>query len=64
MQRIFDDEQRVIEQIWSNSFGTRRISPLDIVMNRLKWRALRRVSCLASNKMRHAGTITMALNRP
>ncbi len=31
---------------------------------RLKWRTLRRVSCLASNKMRHAGAATMNVNRP
>ncbi len=44
--------------------GTRRISPLDTPMKRLKWRTLRRVSCLAGNKMRHASAATMNFNRP
>ncbi len=64
MQCIFDEEHRATGPIWPNPFGTRRISPLDGVMKRLKWRALRRVSCLAGNKMRHAGTAIMNLNRP
>ncbi len=46
-------------------FGeTRRISPLDTPMKRLKWRTLRRASCLAGNKMRHASAATMNVNRP
>ncbi len=64
MQRIFDEERRATGPIRPNLFETRRISPLDTPMKRLKWRALRRVSCLASNKMRHADATTMILNRP
>ena len=43
MQRIFNDEGGVSEQIWPNPFGTRPISPLDVVAKRLKWLTLRRV---------------------
>ncbi len=64
MQHIFDEEQRVTGPIWPNLFETQRISPLDIVLKRLKWRILRRVSCLASNNMRHASAATMNVNRP
>ena len=64
MRGIFDDEWREIGPIWPNPFWTRRILPLDVVMKRLKWPALRRVSCLARNKMRHASTATIIVNRP
>ncbi len=37
MQRIFNDEGSVGGQIWPNPFGTKPISPLDVVAKRLKW---------------------------
>ncbi len=37
MPSIFYDEWRAAEQIWSNPARTRPISPLDIVVKRLKW---------------------------
>ncbi len=64
MPCIFDEERRVTGPIWPNLFETRRILLLDIVMKRLKWRTLRRVSYLASNKMRHASAATTIVHRP
>lgn len=64
MPGIFDDERREDGPIWPNPCGTRRISPLVSVTKRLKWVTLRRVSCLASNKMRHADTVNRTLKRP
>ncbi len=64
MLGIFYDEWHENEQIWSNPFGTRPISPLDVVAKCLKWPALPRISRQARNKMGHAGTVTMNVNRP
>ncbi len=64
MPGISDEEQRATGPIRPNLFETWRISPLDTPMKRLKWRTLRRVSCLASNKIRHASAATMNVNRP
>jgi hypothetical protein len=69
MQRIFNDEWSESGQIWSNpplpELGeTKPILPLDIVANRLKWPALRRVSRFASDKMGHADTTILNVNRP
>ncbi len=64
MQGIFKDERRWIGPIWPNPYWTRPIFPLDVVANCLKWPALRRNWRLAIEKMGHAGTITMNLNRP
>ncbi len=64
MLRIFDDELCESGQIWSNPKGTRPITPLDVVMKRLKWPTLRRVSCLARNEMDHAGAAILVARRP
>ncbi len=64
MQRIFDDEGGDSGQIWPNPFGTKPISPLDVVAKRLKWPTLRRVSRLASNKMGCADIASLQVDRP
>ena len=64
MQRIFDDEGDDSGQNWSNPFGTKPISPLDVVAKRLKWLTLRRVSRLASNKMGCADTASLNIDGP
>jgi hypothetical protein len=64
MQGIFNDEGDESGRSRSNPFGTRPISPLGGVANRLKWPALRRASRLASSKMGRADTPSLALNRP
>ncbi len=66
----FGDEERESGRNWPNppfyreNGGTRPISPLDSVANRLKWPALRRASRLASSKMGHADATVMIRNRP
>ena len=64
MQRIFDDEWRVTEPIWSNPEGTRPLWLLDVVAKGLKWPTLRRLSRLASSQMGHANAITITVHRP
>lgn len=64
MPGIFNDEECESGRNWPNPCGTRPISPLDSVANRLKWPALRRASRLASSKMGHADATVMILNRP
>ena len=64
MRSIFDDELRETGQIWPNPFRTWPLSPLSIVANGLKWRALRRRPRLVSSKKGHAGTAILILNRP
>ena len=64
MQRIFNDEGGVSGQIWPNPFGTKPISPLDVVAKRLKWPTLRRVPRLASSKMGCADATRLIRNRP
>ena len=64
MQRIFNDEGNDSGRIWSNPFGTKPISPLDVVAKHLKWPTLRRVSRLASNKMGCADTASLNIHRP
>jgi len=64
MQRIFDDEWTEGRQIWTNPLGTKPISLLDSVANRLKWRTLRHALRLAGTKMGTADTASLKTNRP
>ncbi len=50
--------------ILSNPVGTRPISPVDVTLSGLKGVALRRHSKLATDKMGHASTATLIVNRP
>ena len=64
MPRIFNDQWCESEHIWLNPFRTQPVLPLDVVVKRLKWITLRRVSRLASNKTGYADTTNPILNRP
>lgn len=64
MQRIYNDEWIESGQIWSNLLGTKPISLLGSVANRLKWRTLRRAPRLAGTKMGTADTASLKTNRP
>ena len=64
MPGILNDEECESGRNWPNPLGTRPISPLDSVANRLKWPALRRGSRLASGKMGHTDATVMMRNRP
>jgi len=64
MPSIFDDECADHGQIRANPFGTWRISSLDVAVKCLKWPALLRISRLAKNEMRHAGTLVKSSPRP
>ncbi len=50
--------------ILSNPFGTRPILPVDVTLSGLKGVALQRHSKLATDKMGHASTATLIVNRP
>ena len=50
--------------ILPNSFGTRRILPVDVTLSGLKGMTLPRHSKLATNKMGLASAATLILNRP
>lgn len=64
MQCIFNDEWIESGQIRSNPLGTKPISLLDSVANRLKSRTRRRAPRLASTKMGTADTASLKTNRP
>ncbi len=70
MPSILEDEGRGIGPIWLNPpfsskfSGTRFILSLDSVANYLKWPTLLRNLRLASDKMKHASTITIIVHRP
>ena len=50
--------------ILSNPAGTWPISPVDVTLSGLKGVALLRHSKLATDKMGHASTATLTVNRP
>ncbi len=50
--------------ILANPAGTRPIFPVDVTFSGLKGWALPRHSKLATDKMGHASTATMIVNRP
>ena len=50
--------------IGTNPEGTRPIFPLDVTLSSLKGATLQRYSKLARDKMGHASTATLILNRP
>ncbi len=62
--RIFNDEWCESGHIWPNPFRTQPVLPLDVVVKRLKWVTLRRISRLASDKTGYADAIKLILNRP
>ena len=64
MPGIFDDEWAVCGQILSNPFGTRPISPLDGVGDRLKCRHYGAFANTTSDKIGHAGTAILNNHRP
>ena len=64
MPGIFDNELHETGQFWPNPYRTRPLSPLSIVADGLKWRALRRRPRLVSNERGYAGTSIVILNRP
>jgi len=64
MPGILDDEWAGNGQIRTNPFGTRPISPLDGVGNRLKCRHYGAFPNTTSDKIGHAGTAILGDHRP
>jgi hypothetical protein len=64
MLSIFDDEWRETARNWANPYGTRPLSPLDVVANGLKWPAHQRHWRLARNKMGRAGAPILIVHKP
>jgi len=63
MPGIFDDEWAGNGQIRINPFGTRPISPLDGVGERLKCRHYGAFANATSDKIGHAGTAILSIRR-
>ncbi len=61
---MFNDEWCESGRIWPNPFRTQPVLLLDVVVKRLKWTTLRRLSRLASNKTGYADAAKLILNRP
>ncbi|MDN3718959.1 hypothetical protein QW131_06405 [Roseibium salinum] len=64
MPGIFDEHGPILGRSHANPFGTRPISPLDVVAKCLKWATLLRISRLARNEMGLAGTMVKSSPRP